>query len=109
LLNERSVDGAGQIGVAQCYIPHVAEYISFLPHSSESQVRVTVDTEYFEILQPARPSGKLVPLTSGGGFLAPIIGQDMRVLHHFAPVDIGEPLPFWSFERETFVRVTGIR
>jgi hypothetical protein len=45
----------------------------------------------------------------GSGFWAPIIGQDMRVMHHFVPIHIGEPLPFWHFERAIFVRVTGIR
>ena len=35
---------------------------------------------------------------------APIIGKDPRELHAFQLVDQGEPLPFTSTERETYLR-----
>jgi hypothetical protein len=40
----------------------------------------------------------------GDGFYAPIVGLDMRVMHHFARVSTGAPLQFQSLECATFLR-----
>ena len=40
----------------------------------------------------------------GNGCWAPIIGHDMRVLHHFVRVDAGEPLQFQCLERDVYLR-----
>jgi hypothetical protein len=39
-----------------------------------------------------------------GGPWASIIGEFSGKLYHFAPLDIGEPLPFTTLDRVIFVR-----
>jgi hypothetical protein len=40
----------------------------------------------------------------GTGFWAPIVGHDMRVMHHFRPIDTGRPFQLLAPEHETYLR-----
>jgi hypothetical protein len=40
-----------------------------------------------------------------GVLFAPIIGEYSGKLYHFVPLDIREPVPFPSLEREVYLRV----
>ena len=40
----------------------------------------------------------------GTGFWAPICGEDLRVMHHFRPIDTGRPFELLTPEHEVYLR-----